>query len=158
MSGWFYKCTADPTDLSPLVDAVAYFEDEYKAAQPDLEVRGLLEREAARIPGITEYRYSQLQELEALVRWLDDELKRVRFAAFKKYFESYERTLTSRDAQFYADADDKVLEMSQLHNQVRLTRDKFVGILKALETKQYQINNVIKLRQLGLDDAEIDYS
>jgi len=157
LSDWYYKCTADPTDLTPLGEALIYFDQEYLQARKDVDVKGSIEQASARIPGITEVRFSQLQELEALLRYVDDEMKRVRFAAFKKYFEAYNRTLTSRDAQLYADADPKVLEMSELHNQVRMIRDKYIGILKALEQKSFSLNQIVKLRCAGLDDSDISW-
>lgn len=157
MSEWFYRVTSDPTDMSPLVDALAYFENEYLDAQKEIATRGSLEKNAARIPGIVEYRFSQLQELEALVVWIDDEFKKVKHAAFKKYFEAYNKTLSSRDADKYADADPKVLEIALLQNQICLVRNKYQGIVKGLEAKQYQINNIVRLRCAGLEDAEINW-
>ena len=157
MSSWFYKVTADPTDLSPLVECLDYYEEQYQEARKDLRIIGRVEHISSRIPGLAEQRWAQLQELEALLRHMDDEFKRVKVAAFKKYLETYNKALSSRDAEKYAEADPKVLEMSYLHNQVALMRNKFMGVFKGLETLQFQINNIVKLRCAGLEDSEIDY-
>jgi hypothetical protein len=157
MSEWYYKVTVDPTDLTPLVDCIEFFEKEYQAARKEVAIKGRLEQDAARMPGIVEYRYSQLQELEALVVWADLEVKKVRTAAFKKFLESYARTLTSRDAQMYAEAEPSVLQALEIHNQICLMRNKFVSIMKGLTSKEFQISNITKLRVAGLDDAYLDY-
>jgi len=36
-----------------------------------------------------------------------------------------------------------------------LVRNKYIGIIKALEAKQFQINNVVKLRAAGLEDISL---
>lgn len=157
MSEWYYKVSEDPTDLTPLVECLAYFEDQYEEAKKEVAMKGSLERDAAKMPGIVEHRFSQLQEIEAIREWMENELKRVRHAAFRKYFENYNKTLTSREANAYADADDKVLAMTELLNRIALIRNKFMGIMKGLEYKHFQISNVTKLRVAGLEDADIDY-
>lgn len=157
MSDWYYKVTEDPTDLLPLVECLDWYEKEYQEAKKEVAIKGRLESDAAKIPGQSEHRWSQLQELEALLAWMETEVKKVRTAAFKKYLENYPRDLSSRDAQTYADADPKVLEMLELQNQIALMRNKFIGIGKGLSCKEFQISNIVRLRQAGLDDTYIDY-
>ena len=63
--------------------------------------------------------------------------------------------MTSRDAEKYIDGEDEVVTMSQLINEFALVRNKYLGLLKAIDAKQFQINNIVKLRVAGLDDAEL---
>ncbi len=63
--------------------------------------------------------------------------------------------MTSRDAEKYIDGEDEVVVMSQLINEFALVRNKYLGLLKAIDAKQFQINNIVKLRVAGLDDAEL---
>lgn len=158
MSNWYYKVTEDSTNLLPLVECLEWYETEYLAAKKDVVIKGRLEQDAAKIPGQTEHRWSQLQELEALLIWAESEVKRVRTAAFKQYLEKYNRDLSSRDAWAYADANPKVLEMIEIQNQIGLMRNKFQGIMKGLSCKEFQISNIVRLRQAGLDETMIDYS
>ena len=48
-----------------------------------------------------------------------------------------------------------MISMAQLVNEFALLRNKFLGLMKALDSKQFQINNIVKLRVAGLDDAEL---
>ena len=48
-----------------------------------------------------------------------------------------------------------MVDMANLVNEFALLRNKFLGLLKAIDAKQFQINNIVKLRVAGLDDAEL---
>ena len=74
----------------------------------------------------------------------------------RKFLENYQRALTSRDAQAYVDGEPEVVDQTELINQFGLLRNQFLGVLKALEAKQFQINNIVKLRVAGLEDSEIN--
>ena len=69
--------------------------------------------------------------------------------------EHYQRALTSRDAEKYIDGEEDVVTMQLLINEFALIRNKYQGVIKALDAKQFQINNVIKLRVAGLDDVTL---
>jgi hypothetical protein len=52
---------------------------------------------------------------------------------FQKYLEAYNRALTSRDAEKYAEGEDEVIDMEVLINEVALLRNRWLGILKGLD-------------------------
>jgi len=45
--------------------------------------------------------------------------------------------------------------MDYLVNEFALIRNKFIGLSKAIDSKQFQINNVTKLRVAGMEDADL---
>ena len=51
--------------------------------------------------------------------------------------------------------EDSVITLTELCNQFILLRNKFLGIMKGLEAKSFQISNVTKLRSAGLEDITI---
>ena len=63
--------------------------------------------------------------------------------------------MTSNDVKNYIDAEDEVVSMTNIVNEFALLRNKFLGLMKAIDAKQFQINNIVKLRVAGLDDAEL---
>lgn len=144
-------------DLSQLPDCIVHFEGELNIARlEDLTLKGKrLERFSAEIPGIVERRYNQLQEIEAILEYLNIELRRIKTAAFRKYMEHHDRALSSRDAGAYAEGDQDVTDMAVLINEFALLRNKWIGLHKGLEAKNFQLNNIVKLRAAGLDDATI---
>ena len=153
MSGWYGRVTEDPDDLSPLVDCMAFYDVEYNDAMAEIKTKGRIEDLAKRLPGWVAFRFTQLQELEAILEYLNIKLRKVKGERYQFYMEKYARQLTSRDAEKYADADPKVLELALLINQVALQRNKFLAICKAQENLNWQLSNIVKLRCAGIEDS-----
>ena len=156
MSRWYSKITENPNDFSPLVDAILYFESELEEAKYETKLKGSLVNASSRLSGITAERFGQLQEVEAILRYLEIRMTQVKGAAFKKYLEHYNRALSSRDAEKYADADDKVIEIALLVNQIALVRNQYLAVMKGLDAKNWQIGNLTKLKAAGFEDYEVD--
>lgn len=153
MSTWYNKIV---DDLGNIVDAIDYFESELQEAKYECGIKGSLEKSSAALPGITEHRFNQLQEIEAILEHLNIELRRERSKVFRKYLESYNRQLSSRDAEKYVDGDDSVITLTHLTNQFSLLRNKYLGIMKGLDTKQWQIGHITRLRTAGMEDIVIN--
>ena len=107
------------------------------------------------MPGIIEHRFNQLQELEAILEYLNIELRRLRSSFFRQYLENYQRALSSRDVEKYVDGEADVVDYEKIINDFALIRNKWLGVLKALDQKQWQITNVVKLRVAGMEDATL---
>ena len=107
------------------------------------------------MPGITEHRFNQLQEIEAVLNFLNIQLRKIRRKWFKKYLEGYARALTSRDAEKYVDGEDEVIDFETIINEVALLRNKWLGIMKGLETKQWQLGHITRLRTAGMEDVTV---
>jgi hypothetical protein len=149
---WYSKISKD---IGNIPDAIAYFESELIAARIDARIAGNIEKAAASMPGIVEQRFSQLQEIEAILEYLNIELRRLRSSLFRKYLETYQRALTSRDVEKYVDGESDVVDMEKIINEFALLRNKWLGITKSLEVKQWQLSNIIKLRVAGMEDATL---
>jgi hypothetical protein len=149
---WYSKVSKD---ISNIPDAIAYFEAELKAAKIDSRIAGNIEKAAANMPGIVEERFAQLQEIEAILEYLNIELRRLRSQLFRKYLETYQRALTSRDVEKYVDGEADVVDMEKIINEFALLRNKWLGITKSLDVKQWQLSNIIKLRVAGMEDATL---
>ena len=151
--GW-YRNVVD--DLSTLVQSIDFYEKELEEAKYECHIKGSLERSSAALPGITEHRFNQLQEIEAILEHLNIELRKERSKVFRKYLESYNRQLSSRDAEKFVDSDDSVINLTHLCNQYALIRNKYLGIMKGLDTKQWQIGHITRLRTAGMEDIVIN--
>lgn len=152
MSTWYRKVTSDMSDI---VGAISHFEMELDQARLECGMKGNLERQSRDMPGIVEFRFNQLQEVEAILEYLNTEMRKIRSKIFRKYLESYNRALSSRDAEKFVDGEDDVVALQYLINDFSLVRNKFIGVIKALEAKQFQINNIVKLRAAGLEDITL---
>ena len=150
--GWYSEVSRD---VSKIPDAIAYFETELTQARAECKLVGNVEKSAAAMPGIVEHRFNQLQEIEAILNYLNIELRRLRSSFFKKYLENYQRALSSRDVEKYVDGEADVVDYEKIINEFALMRNKWLGVLKALDQKQWQITNVVKLRVAGMEDATL---
>jgi len=150
--GWYSRISRDISEI-PL--AIEYFENELASAKSEVKIKGSIERAAAEMPGIVEHRFNQLQELEAILEYLNIELRRLRSSYFKKYLENYQRALSSRDVEKYVDGEVDIVDYEKIINEFALIRNKWLGVLKALDQKQWQITNIVKLRVAGMEDASI---
>ena len=142
-------------NLDKIPECISYFDTELIQAKKEIRIFGSLEKASASLPGIVEQRFSQLQQLEAILEYLNIELRRVRSKTFIKFFEHYQRALTSRDAEKYVDGDQEVIDMEKVINEFALIRNQWLGITKGLDQKQWQITNIVKLRVAGMEDATI---
>ena len=149
---WYSKVVAD---LGNIPDFIAYYEQELNDAKRDVRLGGLVERSIKELPGITEHRFNQLQEIEAVLNYLDIQLRKIRRKHFQKYLEGYQRALTSRDAEKYVDGEDEVIEFETLVNEVALLRNRYLAIMKGMESKNFMLGHVVRLRAAGMEDIQV---
>lgn len=152
MSDWF---SAIRRDISKIVEAISFYEKELDQARIETSLKGSIEKHSRDMPGVVEYRFNQLQEIEAILEYLNIEMKKEKSKQFRKFLEHYNRSLSSRDAEKFAEGTKEVVDMQHIINEFALVRNKFIGITKALDAKQFQINNIVKLRAAGLEDVSL---
>ena len=149
---WLNKVT---DDIGNIVTSLEYFDRELQDAKKEVRLTGNLERASAAMPGLIEYRFNQLQELEAILGHVNIALRKCRSKFHRKYLEGYNRTLSSRDCEKYIDGEDEIVALSELVNEVAFLRNQYLGIMKALDNKQWQITNIVKLRTAGMEDINL---
>jgi hypothetical protein len=146
---WYSKIISN---LGELPNMIQYYENELSNARGDVNIYGNVEKSIAALPGITETRFAQLQELEAVLRYMELQLRKIRRQHFQKYLENYNRTLTSRDAEKYTEGENAVVDYECLMNEVALIRNKYLGVIKGLESKNFMLGHLIRLRTAGMED------
>jgi len=149
---WYSRVVAD---LSNIPNFIAHYERELDEARKDCKIGGLIERAIKELPGNTEHRFNQLQEIEAVLNYLNIQLRKIRRKHFQKYLEGYARALTSRDAEKYVDGEDEVIDYETIINEVAYLRNRWLGILKGLDSKQWQMGHVVRLRTAGMEDIQV---
>jgi len=149
---WYSRVTADLAELPAFID---FYQAELLTAKKEVGVRGHVERNLTDLPGLTEHRFNQLQEIEAVLNFLNIQLRKIRRKHFQKYLEGYARALTSRDAEKYVDGESEVIDFETLINEVALLRNQYLGIMKGLESKNFMLGHVVRLRTAGMEDVSI---
>ena len=149
---WYSRVVAS---LGNIPDFIAHYERELAEAKRECKIGGYVEVNIKELPGITEHRFNQLQEIEAVLNFLHIQLRKIRRRHFQKYLENYARALTARDAEKYVDGEDEVIDFETIINEVALLRNKWLGIMKGLDTKQWQMGHIVRLRTAGMEDIQI---
>ena len=149
---WYSRVVAS---LNAIPDFINHYERELEDAKKECRIGGLIERNIKELPGLTEHRFNQLQEIEAVLNFLNIQLRKIRRRHFQKYLEAYNRALTSRDAEKYVDGEDEVIDYETIINEVALLRNRWLGIMKGLETKQWQMGHIVRLRTAGMEDITV---
>jgi hypothetical protein len=126
-------------DLGNIPEFIVYYENELADAKFDCAIKGHLEKNIASLPGVTELRFNQLQEIEAVLNYLNIQLRKIR----KKHF------------QKYVDGEDEVIDFETIINEVALVRNKWLGLMKGLESKNFMLGHVSRLRTAGMEDITL---
>jgi hypothetical protein len=149
---WYNRVVQDMGNIPAFIN---FYENELEQAKYDCSVKGNLEKNIASLPGLTEQRFNQLQEIEAVLNYLNIQLRKIRRKHFQKYLENYNRALTSRDAEKYVDGEDEVIDFETIINEVALVRNKWLGLMKGLESKNFMLGHVSRLRTAGMEDITL---
>lgn len=149
---WYNRVVTDLAEIPAFID---YYENELRAAKSECRIAGLIERNISHLPALTELRFNQLQEIEAVLNYLNIQLRKIRRKHFQKYLEGYARALTSRDAEKYTDGENEVIDYETLINSVALIRNQFLGIQKSFESKNFMLGHLVRLKSAGLEDFTV---
>lgn len=143
-------------DKSKILDMVEYFENELEDARREVKQSGVIEKLSQQLPAYHELRFSQLQQVETVLEILEIELKQLESEKFKKFLEHYNRALSSADCKKYVEGDPDVVAVNEMIADVAYIRNQLLGVVKSLEMKAFQLNNIVRLRTAGIEDARLD--
>lgn len=149
---WYSKVV---NNLGNLPDFLDHYNSVLITARQESTIHGNIETNLKELPAQTEIRFSELQEIEAVLNFLNIQLRKIRRKHFKNYLESYARALSTRDAEKYVDGEDEVIDFETLINEVALLRNRYLGIMKGLEAKQWQLGHITRLRTAGMEDVSL---
>jgi hypothetical protein len=149
---WYSRIQAS---LGAVPDFIEHYNRELEDARRDCRIAGVVETNLKELPGVTEHRFNQLQEIEAVLNYLNIQLRKIRRRHFQKYLEGYARALSSRDAEKYVDGEEEVVDFETIINEVALLRNRWLGIMKALESKNFMMGHLIRLKVAGMEDYNL---
>ena len=151
---WFRAITADENDLSPIAEALSFFQTEYEEGQAELKVKGRrIDDVACKLPGIMEYRFAQYQELETILQYLEKVEAKATIEQTQWFMSNYQRQIPEHVARKYAEVEPKVFALTKIKLEVATVRNNFLALFKGIEALHYQVRNIVMLRTAGFDDA-----
>ena len=150
---WYHKIV---DDLSEIPSAMNYYNNELELSKKESKIIGNLEKNAQELSGVMSHRFMQLQELEAILKYINIKYDKHRSELYRKFTEHYNRELSDRSIEKYIDGEDSIISLAMLVNEISLVRNKYLGLIKGLDVKQFQISNIIKLRTAGMENMTLD--
>jgi hypothetical protein len=149
---YFQAIKKDETTLPKVLE---YFNDEYEDARKEVDIKGSLTECVSKISSRYEYRVSQLQEIEAILKHFEIKLSQRKSSLYQKFLENYNRSLSSTDIKIYIEGQPEVVAIQQIINEIALIRNKYMGLTKGFETANYQLSNLSRLYASGVDGVQI---
>lgn len=142
-------------DESTLPKVLDYFNNEYEDARKEVDIKGSLTECVSKISSRYEYRVSQLQEIEAILKHFEIKLSQRKSSLYQKFLENYNRSLSSTDIKIYIEGQPEIVAIQQIINEIALIRNKYLGLTKGFETANYQLSNLSRLYASGVDGVQI---
>jgi hypothetical protein len=142
-------------DNSKLTNALNNFNDRYNEILPMIKIQGRLSEQEAQLGYLVSVVHGDWSQLVAIHEHFDILLKKTRSDLYKKYLETYARQLSSNDVKNYIDGDNTVMGFQSIINEIVLVQNKYEGLSKGLESKNFQLNNITKIKSMGLDLVEM---
>jgi hypothetical protein len=154
MSDWLRRVSSEPDDLNLAMDALDYYETRLQEGLSELDPKGRVWDKAKMIPGLQAYWYGMWKEINALTQFLGIRAVKANHEAQIAYITTFKgRELSENQARRLAEGDPTVLAVRELAVHFQLLTEKFEGLTKGLESMHFQIGNLTKLREAGIEDA-----
>lgn len=141
-------------DLSSVVSYLKRYEDQLEEIRSIFQIEGKrLEAVNRTLPGYLA-RYDEIyNELKTLEDFLDKRRDATVAPLWKKYNEKYSRQLTTRDITAYIAGEPDYVSITELMLEVKLLKEKYGAVVKALEQMGWSLKNIVELRIHELQDA-----
>jgi len=150
--GWY---TSVVKGSATIEEFIAYHEKVLPTYQREVIIGKSITREESRLPGITEQVFRELQEVEAVLNYLNIQFKVLEKQYYHKYLEQYNKALSLKEAEKYINGEDEIVAFSVTINDVALVRNLYLAVMKGLDQKSYMLGHISRLKGAGLDDDQI---
>ena len=145
MKRWYVKVCKDLDEVNNMID---YYQAEIETALEDFDKRKSTYQESLNISSEYSHRLVQLQDVEAVLRYLENKEKEVTSSIYTNMLDNSKKRMGVKEVEKYVDTDASVIAIRQLVNSVTLLRGQVLSITKGIETKTFQLHNQTKLKEL----------
>lgn len=156
MHYWYKKIFNSDCNIDIISESLDYFVRELEISKEEIKCTGRVEILAAQLPNYVENRWIQLQELESILKLIEKKRNIEHTAVYKKLMDQEQRRLNTTDLERYADNNQDVAAYDLIILEVARVRNMFLGRFKALETKNWMIGHIAKLKVAGMEMAEVN--
>lgn len=140
--------------LDEIVPLLPKYERKIASAESILKLEGRRIEEIMRTLPHYQASYDEdYNSLKALEEWIKNIKDKKEGKLWKKYTESYSRSLSSRDIQAYISSEKEIVELNQIIIEVALLKNNMYSIVEALKQVGWMLSHITKLRVAEMEDA-----
>ena len=143
------------SDISVIKDFLEFYNKEYEEAVKETIIGGNVVEQTQMLPQQMTLRFSQLQEIEAVLHHVEILRDEQVAQCWIKYTEHYKKLLTTGEKKNYVMGEQTVIQFEKLVNEIAFLRNKFISLTKGFDCKNFALSNIIKLKVAGVDDWNI---
>lgn len=142
-------------DFKKIQEFLDFYNKEYEEASKEIIISGNVVEQLKQLPQQNTYRFTQLQEIEAVLRYVEILRDEQISQQWVKYTEHYKKLLSAGEKKNYVMGEPTVIQFEKLVNEVALVRNKFLAITTGFNNKNYDLSSMVKLKVAGVDDWEV---
>lgn len=140
-----------------IVDALKWYEDELEQAFLDTDISGNLVRANQNQPGFVAYYDAMHTDLDAILELVERNLRVEKAKIMKEWLTNPPTNLKTNttELKMLLEAHEDVVTASDIVAEVRYVYKQYGSLLKALDSRGYTLNNIVKLRTANMEEVEI---
>lgn len=151
---WYKKIKENINEIDNCLD---YFDQQYEKSAQYVKMERLLIYNCETIGIITQHIFAHLQEIETILEYFKIKQDAIISKYFQKYNEHYQKDLSHSDIKNYINGEDDIIMVKEIINGISFIRSKFQSIMKGLEFNHFQLTNITKLKEAGMEDSCLSY-
>lgn len=142
-------------DFKKVQEFIDFYNNEYEEASKETIISGNVVEQTKQLPQQMAYRFSQLQEIEAVLHYIEILRDEQVSQQWVKYTEHYKKLLSAGEKKNYVMGEQTVVQFEKLVNEVAFIRNKYIALTKGFDCKNFALSNIIKLKVAGVDDWDV---
>lgn len=137
-----------------IADVIIKYVQDLKDVESQLKIEGKSLEKANMEQAQCQFFYDERRsELYSLMKYLEDQVEKVRGNLWKNFTENHSCDLSQRDKDQYINREPKYLEERQIYLQVEELYKKYNAIVEAFSARGYALRNITNLRVSSLENV-----
>ena len=142
-------------------EALAYYEEAIKSAEPHMTLRGNLETLAVETPGLAYFYRGIRTDAQQIRRWLEKQLEMAKAEKFKWFHSDPDAIkkhgqLKVTEISKYVDADEDIENLVDLVRVMAEVEHRLEDLMEGFEERRLTLARIIDIRKEGLKEVWID--
>lgn len=142
--------------LENVVNVLFDYEDKLVGYENNIQIKGKTLEQALKEQASWYAYYNERRiELNSIVKYLDQQLKKIRAELYVQYNENYNPALTDRAIEKYIDRENTVLNMNRIILEAQEIIEKYDMILDAFNRRGFALRDITASRVNDIHNSSL---